>query len=359
MLADLKIPLVSTLSVETDAGGFVTGSGGFRSRLFPRKMTLHQELVDIYGPSFLTRYNNQSSILMCSVTCKDLMDVNSNTDYIMLLHDTRVYYFKADDEKWLELDDTIHELTTMFLNLLTTDKYRLLTAFYSFFQKLDTVFGSALLFLLVFAHEVDDWGAFFRQYWPIFLVWMIEMYYTAMEYSVKLWILTRVSLYFGFVILLLYYLAFKRCDLWDYQRQPMVVLIYYLRFAVFLIEQATTFCIDKELAFDIYQGSIKPFRNMPFARSSSLSRLQATILPDGVTLAGTICAWSLVNVFRLKDFPTPDLNHRWFLFLLLIINSFPTFFIFTITNCFLGVTSCLFCRCNNSILQEAWQEQSF
>ena len=70
-------------------------------------------------------------------------------------------YIEADDEKWLELDETIYELTSMFLNLLTTDKYRLLTAFYSFFQSLDKVCGSGLLFLLVFGQEVDDWAEFF------------------------------------------------------------------------------------------------------------------------------------------------------------------------------------------------------
>jgi len=356
--SELKQPMLGTLSIDSEEGGGAIFHS--RGRIAPRKMEFYEELLDIYGPSFLTRYNNQSSVLMCSVTCNDLTDVRPKKDLIMLLHDTRVYYFKADDERWLELDDTIYQLTTMVLNLLTTDKYRLLTAFYSFFQNLDRVCGSGLLLLLVFDRPLEvNWGPFFRQYWTIFFIWIIEMYYSAMEYNVKLWILTRVSLYFGFVILFLYFVEFKRCDLWSVDEHPMVMILYITRFSVFLIENATQFCIDKELAYDIFQGSIKPFRNMPFARSSSVQRLQATILPDGVALAGTVCSWSLTNVFRLKDFSSPDLNHRWFLFLLLILNSLPTLFVFAITNFYLIVTSAICCRCRGSILQEAWVEQSF
>jgi len=366
VMKDLKAPLIP-LNESFSAKAVVTSpeeSFSETNKLFPtplvprRLQYFREELEDLYGPSFLTRYNNQSSILMCSVTCQDLTNVRPKEDMIMLMHDTRVYYFKVDESRWIDLDGTIQELTNMFLILLTTDKYRLLYAFFSFFQSVDKVVSLMLLILLMFGDSVEDWSEFFQTYWTIWFVWIVEMYYNSMEYNVKLWILTRVSLYFGIAILVMYYLAFSYCDLFDYEENPMVVFMYFIRLGAFFIEMGVEFCIDKELAFDISQGSVKPFRNMPFARSPDKG-LQATILPDGVRFQGTICAWTVRNVFREKHFPRPDLYHRHFLSFLILLNALPTFVVFLITHVFLILSSVFCYNYDSTILEEAWKEQSF
>ena len=197
-----------------------------------------------------TRFNNQNSIFMATVT-------GDGSNYvIMMIHDTRIYYFQSNDMDLLDngekLDQVIDEITDTLLHLLTTTKYRILNAFYVLFGMIDQLSLWSLVSMTFYnSHNGSTlFQDVIETYWMVWLVLLIELLYTLMEYTVKIWILNRISVYIGIVLFILYASAFAYHDIWD-ASGGWVEALFCLRAFAFIMEISVDFSLDLEVAVDL------------------------------------------------------------------------------------------------------------
>ena len=120
-------------------------------------------------------------------------------------------------DAWMHYDETVSELTTIFLILLTTykwvpifehvcrksilcvrsldfvqicfPKYRILSSFYLLFRVADNVMLLALVVALLMNVPTDRFSEVLAKHVPVFSILAVEGFYSIMEYTVRIWIL--------------------------------------------------------------------------------------------------------------------------------------------------------------------------
>eukprot|EP01084_Bolivina_argentea_P080933 146568_1 len=152
-------------------------------------------------------FNNQNTILMAVRNC---------SGDIMLMHETRIFYFsKINHISFASADygQAVQHLTNLMLGILTTTKYRLLTSFYIFWRMVDYVMLIVIL-LILFSKESNS-GKNFKDFIlnhvgsiAVLSVFALEMFYDVLEYVVKIWFVNRISIYIELVLFALYTSAF-------------------------------------------------------------------------------------------------------------------------------------------------------
>jgi len=165
-------------------------------------------------------FNNQNTIVMVA---------RSHSGYLLLMHETRIFFFEfvgvrdesdeahgasmaidnvmADDVNYAE---AAQHFTNLVLSMLTVRKYRLLTSFYLLWTILNQIMLVMLFGLLFYSGESKKFMDVISDNFWIFVVLGIEIMYDVLEYTVKIWILNRVSVWIVGFICILYTVAFAQ-----------------------------------------------------------------------------------------------------------------------------------------------------
>jgi len=272
----------------------------------------------------LTRFNNQNSILMCSAT-NSPQKAKPQHDFVMLMHETRIFYFRLTKEEWDNLDESMGELTNLFLILLTTQKYRVLSAFYLIFRLADNTMLLALVIAMFLDMPTDNFVDILKENYIIFSVLAVESFYNVMQFTVRIWILNRISIYIGLLLFGLYAAAFTYLGSWNH----LITILFILRFMFFFLEEVVDYCIDREIEYDLdakricpmpWQACVRKLVKLTFDKTV----LNASVMPQSnYNLEGSLCAWNFSNAFRI----TPEVSgtccwiypHRGFLTMMFLI----------------------------------------
>jgi len=192
-------------------------------------------------------FNNQASILMA-------MPVRDHK-LLCLMHDNRIFAFKRDDdnENQALLDSSSSSITeqNVILNLLTTAKYRAMSAMYIIFRLLDNISFISLIVLTILNKALTLPSAA-----NISLLTTIglEVFYDVMLQTNKYWILERLSFYIGIIL----YTVYTGIVIWknsrgDYSQYDLEIVegVLGARFIAFLLEEFVDIAIDGELHNDL------------------------------------------------------------------------------------------------------------
>eukprot|EP01084_Bolivina_argentea_P255239 429237_1 len=308
--------------------------------------------------------NNQNSVVMVARSVKG---------YLMLMHETRIFYFEYSgdknqidsqpkyDRKYGEASD---HLVKVMISILTTRKYRLLQSFYTLSRVLDYVMLASLILLLLLDNDYDNFSHIIEKYWLIFMVIGLEIFYDVLEFIVKIWILNRLSIYIGVVLYILYFFA-----LFVYEKytSTTVTVLFGLRFLAFVLEEATDYCIDLELEYDLNVGKGIHKLDVPKCikkcvgrfidikqRKERLAMLHVTdydIELGGTDwkFKGTRCVWTTDNVFDCDVCRKQDINprcYRWFFDILFIITYGPIALpLYIVMGFVVSIILCVRCCC--------------
>ena len=93
------------------------------------------------------------------------------------------------------------------------------------------------------------------KYIKIFFVLAVEGFYDIMAYSVKIWIINRVSVYVGCILYILYAIFFYETGLFD---DKIVLALYFVRSFAFICEEFVDYFMDLELAVDLQNEVVTP-----------------------------------------------------------------------------------------------------
>jgi len=260
-------------------------------------------------------FNNQNTIVMVA---------RSHRGYLMLMHETRVFFFEyvgvrdendeahgasmaidnvmADDVNYA---DAAQHFINLVLSMLTVRKYRLLTSFYLLWTILNQIMLVMLFGLLFYSGETKKFMDVINDNIWIFVVLGIEIMYDVLEYTVKIWILNRVSVWIVGFICFLYGVAFAKYGiLWD---NAEVLVLFSLRLISIFFSFVVDYCIDLELETDLREGTLHSI-DLPFCcKTDREERLAFPYcggghneieLAEGWQFRGTKCAWTGENVFK-------------------------------------------------------------
>ena len=192
----------------------------------------------------------------------------------------------------------------LVLSMLTVRKYRLLTSFYLLWTIVNQLMLVMLFGLIFYSGDPSNpkFMTIISSHIWIFVVLGIEILYDVLEYTVKIWILNRVSIWIVAVICILYAVAFQVHGVLD---NTEVQVLFVLRLISIFFSYVIDYCIDLELETDLREKALLPI-NIPF-KASSEERLAFPYcggghneirLADGWQFRGTKCAWTGDNVFK-------------------------------------------------------------
>jgi hypothetical protein len=191
------------------------------------------------------KFNNQDSVLM-SMSIPD-------DELLGLLHDNRIFAFnksQAGDDASSSSNEQ-----NVILDLLTTAKYRAMSAMYLIFRLLDN--SSLLLIFILSIIDIDDLQkSFIPASDDIALLSTIglEVFYDVMLYTHKYWILQRLSIHIGFVLYIFYPLIVVwKSSNGDYKPHELqnVIIALSVRFSAFIFEECVDIAIDGVLNNDL------------------------------------------------------------------------------------------------------------
>jgi len=203
----------------------------------PHKATLQPSWTHAY-----VKFNNQNSILLAT----ELND--SDRDLVGLLHGNRIYCFERTEHQY-ELYTSVEQ--NIFLNLLTTPKYRSMSAMYMIFRLLDNLFLLTIIVLSIINGALTLPSAT-----DLALISAIglELIYHIIFQTSKYWFLERLSFYIGIVS----YMIYISLVLWKYNTGEfiyedfsLVIMVIAARFIAFILEVCVDIAIDAELHNDL------------------------------------------------------------------------------------------------------------
>eukprot|EP01084_Bolivina_argentea_P069353 126210_1 len=186
-----------------------------------------------------------------------LMAARNRHGHLMLMHETRIFYFYHDQNDIPDdcsYSEAVTNLTTLILNMLSTRKYRILWSMYFAWHILDYgMLGSLIITSTLFWDTADQrFEDVIWQYKWIFFVFGIEAFYRSLKSFVQIWILNRVSLYIGIVLLSLYAITFTFYGFWT----DLVQVLFCVRLIAFACADMVNFSIDLELEYDLKERFI-------------------------------------------------------------------------------------------------------
>ena len=255
----------------------------------------------------------------------------------------------------------------LFINtkgIFTTRKYRLLWSLYLLSKFLDVSMFWLLIVTLFFDGNGDIINVYdlFVKYWIIYLVVGFELSLSILEYNIKIWILSRLSIYIHTFIYILYILSFSVYNIWN----RLTILLFGLRLIAFIIEEIIDFCIDLELHYDLQFERAKIhrlkfldiFRNCFGPNKSNYNDEDPTrgqIYLDKWDFQGSLCAWTWKNAFmyELKNRTIIKPHHRYIFIIMFIITygsiGLILFIIISISTTILGISRYIFIKiCGNN-----------
>eukprot|EP00484_Ammonia_sp_Unknown_P012258 CAMPEP_0197079060 /NCGR_PEP_ID=MMETSP1384-20130603/213433_1 /TAXON_ID=29189 /ORGANISM="Ammonia sp." /LENGTH=391 /DNA_ID=CAMNT_0042517931 /DNA_START=356 /DNA_END=1531 /DNA_ORIENTATION=- len=257
-------------------------------------------------------FNNQNSILMAARSCHG---------DLMLMHETRIFYFRFDSKK-TKTDrlyaEATQELMTLLLGMLTTRKYRLLSSFYLLWHILDMGVLFALVSTLFFDGTPHRFVDVITDNILIFLVVALEIFYDVLEFLVKIWFINRVSLYIAFALYILYFLVLFPKWYQGELGSVLVFTLFWIRFAAFICGTFIDYCIDLELEWDLLDTKMHAL-DVPCCIKTTreekigilhIKKDNKIEIPQHKDLkfVGSVCAWTTRNAFKCKVTPK---EHPW------------------------------------------------
>ena len=297
---------------------------------------------------------------------------------LMLMHETRIFYFKACDfinDYNLESNNLI----SIIINVFTTRKYRLLWSLYLLTKYLNKSILFALILSLFFGEMTDNDNIFdlLNQYWPIYTVVGIEISLNILNDMVKIWIINRLSIYIEIILYIMYSYSYIYCNVWN----NVTIILISIRFSVFIVEELIDYSIDLELHYDLQ--SIPPkvhrlkfldcFRKCFAAYKSNYDdNTVGQIYIPNWDYKGSICVWTFRDTFKYnpKKMWKINGNHR-FIFIIVFFITYGSIglvlfiivclcsIIFSFIRVICGILMKLLCRypysccqCQDSIMSE-------
>jgi len=206
----------------------------------------------------------------------------------------------------------------LLLNLLTTPKFRALSAMYIIFRLLDNL---SFLIIIVLSIENRQWTLPTPRDFALFSAIGLEIFYDVMLQVNKYWILERLSLYIGIIMYVIYatIIACKYARE-DYSAEQLQLLISVvaIRFVAFILEECVDVAIDGELhnellnlkPADVELGQLETDEatSLREGKFETYWNLRSITMPPGVVFKGSFFAWSAYSVFDddvwgTKQFP--------------------------------------------------------
>jgi hypothetical protein len=278
-----------------------------------------------------------------------------NYELLCLFHDNRIFAF----EKKQASDDASSSSSeqNVLLDLLTTPKYRAMSAMYIIFRLLDNI---SLLLIFVLSIMNNGFTIPTSAEWALFSAIGLEVFYDVMLYTHKYWTLQRLSIHIGIVLYCVYavIVAWKHSN-GDYTPNELhtVIVVLSIRFFTFIIEECVDIAIDGELHNDLLKLQNRkdqetkdqetrehqetredPERNVEqneIDTSSLLSRSKfksymdvsnAVKMPQDVDYKGSFFAWGSKSVFT-REVWTKDQFPRWLVYILCFLPFIVAFII--------------------------------
>lgn len=200
-------------------------------------------------------FNNQSSILIS----RPIPEYNR----LCLLHDNRIFAFdlrKKTDEPSSSSSCTEQNI---LLNLLTTPKFRAMSAMYIIFRLMDNVFFLGIIVLTI---SNGRFTTLSKADYSVISAIGLEVFYDIMLQTNKYWILERLSIYIGLVLYCIYVgIVWYKHSHGDYSPHEfhLVELFILIRFIAFVLEESVDIAIDMELHDNLLQlQQIKDLTNL-------------------------------------------------------------------------------------------------
>ena len=179
--------------------------------------------------------NNQNSVL--------LKYPETSTDWVALMHDNRIYYFETNNDEHAE---AIRKL--IINNILVRSKYRLLQTIYLVLRVLEDITFLGIIFSAAkqYLPGLVDSSTEDLQTYLLFMVFLFDITVEILNWTTKLWILNRFSLYIAILLFFVYYFLIQWRDV-----PTMVYWLVFARFIILLIDTIVDYCIDFELHIDM------------------------------------------------------------------------------------------------------------
>ena len=83
--------------------------------------------------------------------------------------------------------------------------------------------------------------------WTVFFVLAIEIFLNVLEYNVRVWLLSRLSIYLHLSLYIGYAISFYGEEIWS----PFVTILFFIRLFAFTLGTLIDFAIDLEVDFDL------------------------------------------------------------------------------------------------------------
>ena len=207
-----------------------------------------KNLLTSWNQSFVT-FNNQTTMLLS----KHVKRPNEERELNCLLHDNRIFAF----EKLKIVDAGVgcsSSEQNLLLNLLTTPRYRVMSALYVLFHLIDDINLIAIIVLTLIKGKLE---APTPQQYALFSVFCLDLFQTVILNINRYWFLQRLSIYFGLTLYGCYaviiYLKRESKDdaLQDNTSFLLVVAIVGIRFFAYILEEMVDLTIDAMMHNDL------------------------------------------------------------------------------------------------------------
>jgi len=185
-------------------------------------------------------FNNQISVILS-------MHLGS---LLCLLHDNRIYAFLIKNPQQ-PTDGSSSVEQNLLLNLLTTPKYRSLSAMYMAFRLMDNLSFLSIIVLSIINGALTQPT---EANLALFSAIGLELFYNVILQTTKYWILERLSIYIGIVLYIIYgfVIALKNMN-GEYTPEDLQLVIGILgaRFISFIFEEFVDIALDGALHNDL------------------------------------------------------------------------------------------------------------
>eukprot|EP00026_Physarum_polycephalum_P011729 Phypoly_transcript_11970.p1 GENE.Phypoly_transcript_11970~~Phypoly_transcript_11970.p1 ORF type:complete len:354 (+),score=15.03 Phypoly_transcript_11970:73-1134(+) len=288
-------------------------------------------------------FNNQNTVLLSMILPSETsLHEENHENMLCLLHDNRIFSFKKDfiDDLSKAVESTSSPEQNIILNMLTTPKYRAMSAMYMLFHILDSVLFLSIIVLCLFTDRTlsPNLG---RVSICIYIAIGMEIFYDMMLNINRYWLLQRLSIHIGLTLYAIYAtLVFTAISLVDkndtkqLENLNIIKDILLVRFISFVMEECVDVAIDFSLHNDLVRLYDKNRRTVeqelnletqrllrePGRLTSFTNVVNFISLPEelGRQYNGSCFAWSTASVFTKGIWRKQEVSQFWIILLCLL-----------------------------------------
>ena len=192
--------------------------------------------------------NNTDELLYC---------LNNKRNLIMMLHQTKIYYFKINMNSINEYSNDYYIknceiLTQLFIRMFTMRKYRLLKTLNLLLFIFDNSTLAALALSLFFPEFNDSKSISIidslSKFTSVFIVSIIEIMFDVIHHHFRIWIMHRLYLYMVITMQILYIISLSIDKAWQYR---VISVLYYIRLGIAILNYLIKHAMDIEIDYDL------------------------------------------------------------------------------------------------------------